>query len=470
VRLLADRRPTTTVLEEGDMKMRIRQRFCNSAETGGPKPVQPVRLGLQIAAGLLLFANGACIFPARAVEPSPIIRVHVFNYTNATPSTVAQAEREAERILQGTGLNLDWLNCPIGQSAVNSSGSCPKLLSPTDVLVRVLSDQSRNGITGDAYGFANPPALASAYYDQAVRLATIDGAGYEVPLILGYVMAHEIGHLLLGARSHSEVGIMQGRWGRKQIKLLMRGRLGFTAQQSKLMRSEAYRRLMLETTQAVPTVPQALMETPLENASSAVTSETLPKTTAFVIASKEHLEPKDNLEPIEQHTHGPQLQVQVYDYAGLYPAAFEAFRRQLEEILVRNGLSVDVNLCTKPNSAQCDQPPAKSRCLLVRVVPRQPGTEANTSRLPLGQSFVDDVGGKYATVFLEPVVERATEADVSWEIVLGYAAAHEIGHLLLGSQAHTPWGLMKATWDHTDFVAMRQNKLPIELRTSRRVN
>jgi hypothetical protein len=40
--------------------------------------------------------------------------------------------------------------------------------------------------------------------------------------------------------------------------------------------------------------------------------------------------------------------------------------------------------------------------------------------------------------------------------VLAYAAAHEIGHLLLGD-AHTPQGLMKATWVANDFLAMSQN-------------
>ncbi len=41
--------------------------------------------------------------------------------------------------------------------------------------------------------------------------------------------------------------------------------------------------------------------------------------------------------------------------------------------------------------------------------------------------------------------------------MLAYAAAHEVGHLLLGEQAHTPRGLMKATWDTHDFQAMAQN-------------
>jgi hypothetical protein len=332
------------------MEMRISQRLCNSAEACRPKPVRAVRLGLQIAAGLLVVANGACIFPAGAAEPSPTIRIQVFNNTKATPSTLAQAEREAGRILQSAGLNIDRLNCSVGQSAVNPADSCRQLLSPTDIWLRVLSDHNRNGIQ-DAFGYAVPPALANAYYDQVVRLANIDVAGYEVPLILGHVMAHEIGHLLLGARNHSELGIMQDHWGRKQIQLLMRGRLGFTVEQSKLMRAEAYRRSMLGATQDFLTVPQAPMETGLGNTGSAVTvttGERFQISTASMNASKDHMDAKDNLEPREQaHAHSTRLKVQVYDYAGLYPTAFEQFRKRLEEILVGAGLSVEINPCTK---------------------------------------------------------------------------------------------------------------------------
>ena len=66
-------------------------------------------------------------------------------------------------------------------------------------------------------------------------------------------------------------------------------------------------------------------------------------------------------------------------------------------------------------------------------------------------------GGTYATVFLKPAEEKASDANLPRTIVLAYAAAHEVGHLLLGDQAHTPQGLMKATWDTNDFQAMAQN-------------
>ena len=43
-------------------------------------------------------------------------------------------------------------------------------------------------------------------------------------------------------------------------------------------------------------------------------------------------------------------------------------------------------------------------------------------------------------------------------LILSYAAAHEVGHLLLGDEAHTPQGLMKADWESDEFRAIAQNR------------
>ena len=69
------------------------------------------------------------------------------------------------------------------------------------------------------------PVLASVYYDYAMHLARSDSAEFEIPTILGYVIAHEVGHLLLGSNSHSGSGIMQGQWERGQIRKAMTGTL-----------------------------------------------------------------------------------------------------------------------------------------------------------------------------------------------------------------------------------------------------
>jgi len=70
------------------------------------------------------------------------------------------------------------------------------------------------------------------------------GAGSR-PVILGCVIAHELGHLLLGSNSHSGSGVMQPQWGRKQVKQALTCELLFTHERSKVIRREAQTRASL---------------------------------------------------------------------------------------------------------------------------------------------------------------------------------------------------------------------------------
>ena len=148
--------------------------------------------------------------------------------------------------------------------------------------------------------------------------------------------------------------------------------------------------------------------------------------------------------------------VQVYDYAGLSPAALDEFVARTHEILASAGVSLEVDIC-KRGEASCGNPIGGSRLLVIRVVP-DTGKNMKKVRLEtLGLSVADHDGGTYGSVFLKPAEEKASDTNVPRVIVLAYAAAHEIGHLLLGNQAHTPQGLMKAIWGANDFLAMAQN-------------
>jgi hypothetical protein len=150
------------------------------------------------------------------------------------------------------------------------------------------------------------------------------------------------------------------------------------------------------------------------------------------------------------------VQIRVYDDAGLSAGAQRQFVTRLEGILTRAGVSAQVSLCGNTVPTACQADASGSRLLLIRVVAGQAKKRSNAQKSPLGQSIVDSKGGDCASVFVAAVQDRADEANVPWVTVLAYAAAHEIGHLLLGSGAHTPIGLMKGTWDRNDFLAMNQ--------------
>jgi hypothetical protein len=151
------------------------------------------------------------------------------------------------------------------------------------------------------------------------------------------------------------------------------------------------------------------------------------------------------------------VQVQVYDYTGLSPAAFHEFTARTQEILASAGVSAEVDACAR-GAAPCESHSGSFRQVVIRVIADTPKSIKNVRLERLGQSVADRDGGTYATVFLKPAEEKASDANLPRIVVLAYAAAHEIGHLLLG-ESHSPQGLMKATWGANDFLAMSQNDL-----------
>ena len=66
----------------------------------------------------------------------------------------------------------------------------------------------------------------------------------------------------------------------------------------------------------------------------------------------------------------------------------------------------------------------------------------------LGTAIVQDNGPSVlASVYAGSVAERSARTGVPVATILGRVIAHEIGHLLIGTNAHAPAGLMQATWN-----------------------
>ena len=71
----------------------------------------------------------------------------------------------------------------------------------------------------------------------------------------------------------------------------------------------------------------------------------------------------------------------------------------------------------------------------------------------LGTAVVQDDGPNVvASVYAGSIEDRAIKTGVPLTIILGRVTAHEIGHLLLGTNSHAPTGLMRPAWD----VRLRQ--------------
>lgn len=150
------------------------------------------------------------------------------------------------------------------------------------------------------------------------------------------------------------------------------------------------------------------------------------------------------------------LIIRLYETPALPPASRAAALKEAGSILADAGFATEWVACTAPEGAiaeRCRTPLAGAE-LVVRVMtgPR----EADRRRtLPLGYSLVDarTKAGSLATVFVDRVEWLAGESETDAATILGRAIAHEIGHLLLGTNRHAQLGVMRAVWSRD---AMRQ--------------
>jgi hypothetical protein len=178
------------------------------------------------------------------------ITVRVEDYAEVPRRTLAGAEQEATRILEETGIETRWLDCGGATQGFAADPECAKPFAPTDVLLRVLprSMAQRVHLTDSTFGFALQSTdhrlafAAAVFYHRVEELA--EKLGFSRAQILGYIMAHEIGHLLLRTMVHSPSGIMRASLSRED---LLRP-LGFTGPQGELIRADVAARVELEET------------------------------------------------------------------------------------------------------------------------------------------------------------------------------------------------------------------------------
>jgi hypothetical protein len=152
------------------------------------------------------------------------------------------------------------------------------------------------------------------------------------------------------------------------------------------------------------------------------------------------------------------LLVRIYDNAGILASELTSALRTTHDILRRADLIVDWVQCRArrdgPVPAVCDQPLSTSD-VVVRLIE---GSDKETGeRRALGYSLFDSNGiSGFATVYVDRVDWLARRAQYARAPLLGRAIAHEIGHLLLRSNAHTDTGLMREVWTAEQVVRNRR--------------
>ncbi len=144
--------------------------------------------------------------------------------------------------------------------------------------------------------------------------------------------------------------------------------------------------------------------------------------------------------------------VRIYDRVGLPAATVQPALALAAATLSSASIEVTWRLCAPRGGsvAACDAP-LEEGVRVVRIL-RSPAPAGRHGGLPLGEALIDTQAGRgvLATIYFDRVTALADASRSEVGPLLGRAIAHEMGHLLLASNAHSPHGLMRAIWSRAE--------------------
>jgi hypothetical protein len=131
----------------------------------------------------------------------------------------------ANRAFQGTGVHLSWRRD--GPAAEPIEANCGEIIELQ------IDPVAARGYHRNAMAYATPMAASGTrihiFYDRVSESAA------NAPNLLGYVLAHEIGHVLQGVARHSGDGIMKAHWDGHDQNLMAAYELRFTPEDAALI-------------------------------------------------------------------------------------------------------------------------------------------------------------------------------------------------------------------------------------------
>jgi hypothetical protein len=210
----------------------------------------------QLVLGLFLtgLSGAAARSATHPAEGEARVTVRVRDYAHVDAKTLAEAEQVAAGIFRKAAVETHWVEISQkGSEALTNMDTKTLVNLQVHILPQEMANQlgMSDSVMGLAPGKGPDRQLVYVFY-QCVRklaqkqvLAETKGnvsVHATIAQILGEMMAHELGHILLNLPSHSQTGIMRGDWDLKDLADVAYGCLFFTRQQAEIMRADVQRR------------------------------------------------------------------------------------------------------------------------------------------------------------------------------------------------------------------------------------
>jgi hypothetical protein len=153
------------------------------------------------------------------------MNVAICNLGSVSEFVLAQAKSEANLVYSSAGVHITWHHC-------EEFPTVPPKDSAPWFAIRLRADKPPGtvgpaslDVMGKAFVEERGGYLADAYFQAIQGNAQLHNG--DAGVLLGFVMAHELGHLILGA-GHTQDGVMQAAWGPKEMHALRQRWLKFS--------------------------------------------------------------------------------------------------------------------------------------------------------------------------------------------------------------------------------------------------
>jgi hypothetical protein len=202
---------------------------------------------------LAMVVLAACNLSASARPFATTVNVRLFNNFGVLRDDLTVALTEARVVFLDADVDIVWRDCSQGQGPLPAS--CGNVPASNEVLLRLVASPTppppqRVSLGSSLVDLEGAHGVLATVFPDRVRLVA-RAAAVDERQVLGHVIAHEIGHLLLGVGTHAERGLMRGFWSRRSLQQPIAGDWRFSERESASMRSGLLARLLTEDSRQI---------------------------------------------------------------------------------------------------------------------------------------------------------------------------------------------------------------------------
>ena len=202
---------------------------------------------MTIALMAMLLAGAPVWAPLDESTARVPVTVWIYDGFGVWTDDIAAARAEADAIFRKAGIAPIWFDCgPVEGKWPDPDDRCKSGVGRDGVMLRLRRSTHLDETYRSALGEAQIDTqthtgwIATVFADRVAIMS--DRAGANARGVLGRVIAHEIGHLLIGTNRHSRKGLMRAVWTEVELRRGIGLEWHFSTSEARCMRAEIARR------------------------------------------------------------------------------------------------------------------------------------------------------------------------------------------------------------------------------------